>query len=31
LLDGGYALGPLTALDLFPNTAHVETVTVFTR
>ncbi len=31
LLDGGYALGPLIALDLFPNTAHVETVTVFTR
>jgi 23S rRNA (uracil1939-C5)-methyltransferase len=31
LLDGGYTLGPLTALDLFPNTAHVETVTVFTR
>jgi 23S rRNA (uracil1939-C5)-methyltransferase len=31
LLDSGYALGPLTALDLFPNTAHVETVTVFTR
>jgi 23S rRNA (uracil1939-C5)-methyltransferase len=31
LLDSGYTLGPLTALDLFPNTAHVETVTVFTR
>jgi 23S rRNA (uracil1939-C5)-methyltransferase len=31
LLDGGYELGPVTALDLFPNTAHVETVTVFTR
>jgi 23S rRNA (uracil1939-C5)-methyltransferase len=31
LLDSGYELGPITALDLFPNTAHVETVTVFTR
>ena len=31
LLDSGYTLGPLTAFDLFPNTAHVETVTVFTR
>jgi 23S rRNA (uracil1939-C5)-methyltransferase len=31
LLDGGYTLGPLTALDLFPNTAHVETIAVFTR
>jgi 23S rRNA (uracil1939-C5)-methyltransferase len=31
LLDGGYTLGPIRALDLFPNTAHVETVTVFTR
>jgi len=31
LLDGGYTLGPLMALDLFPNTAHVETVAVFTR
>ena len=31
LLDNGYTLGPLTALDLFPNTAHVETVTVFSR
>jgi len=31
LLDGGYVLDTLTALDLFPNTAHVETVTVFTR
>ena len=31
LLDRGYSLGPLTALDLFPNTAHVETVTVLTR
>lgn len=31
LIDGGYTLGPLTALDLFPNTAHVETVAAFTR
>jgi 23S rRNA (uracil1939-C5)-methyltransferase len=31
LLDSGYVLGPLIGLDLFPNTAHVETVTVFTR
>jgi 23S rRNA (uracil1939-C5)-methyltransferase len=31
LLDSGYELGPVTALDLFPNTAHVETVTVFSR
>jgi 23S rRNA (uracil1939-C5)-methyltransferase len=30
-IDGGYTLGPLTCLDLFPNTAHVETVTCFTR
>jgi tRNA/tmRNA/rRNA uracil-C5-methylase (TrmA/RlmC/RlmD family) len=28
LLDAGYTLGPLTAFDLFPNTAHVETVAV---
>ena len=28
LLDAGYTLGPLTAFDLFPNTAHVETVLV---
>jgi 23S rRNA (uracil1939-C5)-methyltransferase len=31
LLDAGYTLGPLTGFDLFPNTAHVETVVVFTR
>jgi len=31
LLDSGYTLGTVAALDLFPNTAHVETVAVFTR
>jgi 23S rRNA (uracil1939-C5)-methyltransferase len=31
LLDGGYTLGSVAALDLFPNTAHVETVAVFSR
>ena len=31
LLDAGYALESLRAFDLFPNTAHVECVTVFTR
>ncbi len=31
LIDGGYRLGSMTALDLFPNTAHVETVVAFTR
>ena len=31
LLDNGYSLGTVTALDLFPNTAHVETVIGFTR
>lgn len=31
LIDAGYALGPMTAFDLFPNTAHVETVVVLTR
>jgi 23S rRNA (uracil1939-C5)-methyltransferase len=30
LLDGGYQLGQVTGLDLFPNTAHVETVALFT-
>ena len=29
LIDAGYALEGLTGLDLFPNTAHVETVAVF--
>ena len=31
LIDAGYELGSLTGLDLFPNTAHVETVVVFRR
>jgi tRNA/tmRNA/rRNA uracil-C5-methylase (TrmA/RlmC/RlmD family) len=30
LLDAGYTLGPMTAFDLFPNTAHVETVALYT-
>jgi 23S rRNA (uracil1939-C5)-methyltransferase len=31
LLDAGYELGPVTSFDLFPNTAHVETVATFSR
>jgi 23S rRNA (uracil1939-C5)-methyltransferase len=31
LVDGGYALGDITGVDLFPSTAHVETVAVFDR
>ena len=31
LLVGGYELEELTGIDLFPNTAHVETVAAFTR
>jgi len=31
LIEGGYTLGSITGLDLFPNTAHVETVVAFTR
>ena len=31
LLDAGYSLGPLRAFDLFPNTAHVETLACFDR
>jgi 23S rRNA (uracil1939-C5)-methyltransferase len=29
LLEGGYTLGGIMGLDLFPNTAHVETVVQF--
>jgi 23S rRNA (uracil1939-C5)-methyltransferase len=29
LIDAGYGLEGLTGLDLFPNTAHVETVALF--
>jgi tRNA/tmRNA/rRNA uracil-C5-methylase (TrmA/RlmC/RlmD family) len=29
LRDGGYTLGGMRAFDLFPNTAHVETLAVF--
>lgn len=31
LIDAGYDLGELTGVDLFPNTAHVESVALFTR
>jgi 23S rRNA (uracil1939-C5)-methyltransferase len=31
LLDAGYGLGHLTGIDLFPNTAHVESVALFTK
>jgi 23S rRNA (uracil1939-C5)-methyltransferase len=31
LIDAGYELGELTGVDLFPNTAHVESIAVFTR
>jgi len=31
LVDAGYALTDLTAVDLFPATAHIETVAVFDR
>jgi 23S rRNA (uracil1939-C5)-methyltransferase len=31
LLDAGYELGELTGIDLFPNTAQVETIAVFAR
>lgn len=31
LIDAGYEFGELTGVDLFPNTAHVESVAVFTR
>jgi 23S rRNA (uracil1939-C5)-methyltransferase len=31
LVDGGYALGELRVFDMFPSTAHLETVAVFDR
>jgi tRNA/tmRNA/rRNA uracil-C5-methylase (TrmA/RlmC/RlmD family) len=31
LLDAGYDLAHLSGIDLFPNTAHVETVAALTR
>lgn len=31
LLDAGYELDGVTGIDLFPNTAHVESVAVFSR
>jgi 23S rRNA (uracil1939-C5)-methyltransferase len=31
LIEGGYTLGGMTGFDLFPNTAHVETVVQFLR
>jgi tRNA/tmRNA/rRNA uracil-C5-methylase (TrmA/RlmC/RlmD family) len=31
LVDHGYALEQIRAFDLFPNTAHVETIAVFDR
>jgi 23S rRNA (uracil1939-C5)-methyltransferase len=31
LVDAGYRLGHMRAFDLFPNTAHVETVVAFLR
>ena len=31
LLDAGYRMASLRAFDLFPNTAHVETVIAFSR
>ena len=31
LVDAGYELNEVTGVDLFPNTAHVETISVFGR
>jgi 23S rRNA (uracil1939-C5)-methyltransferase len=31
LIDAGYALDDVTGVDLFPNTAHIETIAVFVR
>jgi 23S rRNA (uracil1939-C5)-methyltransferase len=31
LVDAGYRLGDVRAVDLFPNTAHIETMVLFER
>jgi 23S rRNA (uracil1939-C5)-methyltransferase len=31
MVDANYSLGEIGAVDLFPNTAHVETIAVFQR
>ena len=31
LVDGGFSLSDLTLFDLFPGTAHVESVGIFDR
>ncbi|MDP1571816.1 MAG: TRAM domain-containing protein [Vicinamibacterales bacterium] len=31
IVEAGYVLGPVELFDLFPNTAHIETVVTFTR
>jgi 23S rRNA (uracil1939-C5)-methyltransferase len=31
LIDAGYSLAGVTGVDLFPNTAHVESVAIFDR
>ena len=31
LLDAGYRIASARAFDLFPNTAHVETIVAFAR
>ena len=31
LMDASYELGSVTGMDLFPNTAHVETIVTFSR
>ncbi len=31
LLDGGYEIGDVTLFDMFPNTAHIESVVSFVR
>ena len=31
LIDSGFELQSVTGMDLFPNTAHVESIALFTR